>query len=96
VDASMLGLIKKGVVGQVFNVATGVATTVNRLANVLQEIMGKTRLKPVYMNPRIGEIRHSYANVSKARRVLGNNPKVSLKDGLTKLVEWYTLKGNET
>jgi len=93
VDASMLGLIKKGAVGQVFNVATGVATTVNQLANVLQEIMGKTRLKPVYMNPRMGEIRHSYANVSKARRFLGFNSKISLKDGLAKLVECYRLKG---
>lgn len=96
VDASMLGLIKKGAVGQVFNVATGVATTVNQLANVLQEIMGKTRLKPVYMNPRMGEIRHSYANVSKARRFLGFNSKISLKDGLAKLVEWCTLKKSKT
>ena len=94
VDANMLGLIKKDVVGQVFNVATGVATTVNQLANVLQEIMGKTSLKPIYMNKRLGEIRHSCANVSKARRLLGFDSKISLIDGLAKLIERRTLKRN--
>jgi len=92
VDASMLALARKSTVGEVFNVATGVAATVNRLASALQEIMGKTSLKPVYVNPRMGDIRHSYADISRARRVLGYNPKVSLKEGLAKLVKWYTLK----
>lgn len=87
VDASMLALARKSAVGEVFNVATGVAATVNRLASALQEIMDKTTLKPVYVNPRMGDIRHSYADISRARRVLGYNPKVSLKEGLAKLVK---------
>lgn len=91
VDASMLALTRKSAVGEVFNIATGVATTVNRVASMLQEIIGKKSLKPVYTNPRMGDIRHSYAGISKARKVLGYNPKVFLKDGLTKLVKWYTL-----
>ncbi len=94
VDANMLGLVKKDGVSQVFNVATGVATTVNQLANVLQEIIGKTRLEPVHKSPRIGEIRHSCANVSKARRFLGFDSKIPLIDGLAKLIEWRTLKRN--
>jgi len=93
VNANTLSL-KKGAVGQVFNVATGVATTVNQLASMLQEIVGKTSLTPIYMKSRIGEIRYSYANVSKARRFLGFNSKVSVEDGLAKLVEWYVLKRN--
>jgi len=90
VDANMLGLTKEDAIGEVFNVATGVATTVNQLTNALQEIMGKTSLKPIYMNKRLGEIRHSCANVSKARRFLGFYSKVSLKVGLAKLIKWYT------
>jgi len=96
VDANMLGLTRKNAVGEVFNIATGIATTVNQVASMLQEIVGKTRLEPVYTNPRMGDIRHSYADVSKAREVLRHNPKVSLKEGLAKLVEWYTSKGSKT
>jgi len=94
VDANMLGLTRKNAVGEVFNIATGIATTVNQVASMLQEIVGKTRLKPVYTNPRMGDIQHSYADVSKAREVLRHNPKVSLKEGLAELVEWYTVKMN--
>jgi len=94
VDANMLGLIKEDAIGEVFNVATGVATTINQLTNVLQAIMGKTSLKPIYMNKRLGEIRHSCANVSKARRFLGFDSKIPLIDGLAKLIEWRTLKRN--
>ena len=94
VNANMLGLTKNGAVGEVFNVATGVVTTVNQLANMLQKIIGKTSLKPIYMNKRLGEIRHSCTNVSKARRLLGFDSKISLTDGLAKLIEWRTLKRN--
>ena len=96
IAANMLALTRKSAVGEVFNIATGVATTVNRVASMLQEIIGKTSLKPVYTNPRMGDIRHSYADISKARRVLGHNPRVSLRDGLAKLVKWHALKELKT
>jgi len=96
VDANMLALARKRVVGKVFNIATGTSTTINQVASMLQEITGKTSLKPIYMNPRRGDIRHSYADISKARKVLGHNLKVSLNDGLANLVEWYTLKEART
>jgi len=92
VDANMLALAGKRVVGEVFNIATGTATTINQVASMLQEITGKTSLKPIYTNSRRGDIRHSYADISKARKVLGYNLKVSLNDGLANLIEWYTLK----
>lgn len=89
VQANMLALNERDAVGEVFNIATGVATSVNELAALLQEIMGKTHLKPVYTGPRAGDIRHSYADITKAREVLGYRPKFSLREGLAKLVEWY-------
>ena len=94
VDASMLALVEKQAVGEVFNIATGLATTVNQLAKALQKIMSKTNLKPIYKKPRTGDIRHSYADVSKARRLLGYEPKFSLNDGLSKLVKWYIDKAS--
>jgi len=90
VNANMLALTNKSAVGEVFNVATGVSTTINQLAKMLQEITGKLDLKPVYTNPRPGDIRHSFADISKAKKVLGYHPKVSLGEGLAHLVKWYT------
>ena len=89
VQANTLALNKTDAVGEVFNVATGVATTVNELAGMLQGITDKTCLRPVHTSPRPGDIRHSYADITKAKKVLGYDPKFSLRDGLAQLVEWY-------
>lgn len=92
VSANMLGLLEKKAVGEVFNISTGEATTINKLVQILQEIMGKTSLKLIYKEPRPGDIRHSYASIEKARRILGYEPMFSLEKGLEKLVEWYKVK----
>lgn len=89
VEATMLSLNRKSVVGEEINIATGEPTTINRLAEMLLNITGKTDLKPKHTDPRPGDIRHSYADISKAKKLLGYVPKTPLKEGLTKLVEWY-------
>jgi len=88
VEANLLAMMNKNATGEVFNTAAGVPTTINQLAKLLLEIMGRINLKPVYQSPRLGDIKHSYADISKARRILGYEPKVSLKEGLEKLVNW--------
>ena len=92
VSANMLGLREKKAVGEVFNISTGEATTINKLVRILREIMDKTSLKPIYKDPRPGDIRHSYASIEKARRILGYEPMFSLEKGLKKLAEWYKVK----
>jgi len=96
VEANMLALKSPGAVGEVFNVATGVATTINQLARMLQEITGRQELKPIHTKPRPGDIKHSYADIGKARKILGYQPQVPLRDGLAELVEWFRrrLSGN--
>jgi len=91
VDANMLALKRKNAVGESFNIATGKAVTINQLAKELLKICGKD-LKPVYIDPRPCDIRYSYADISKARRVLGYEPKITLKKGLTEFVEWVANK----
>jgi nucleoside-diphosphate-sugar epimerase len=54
--------------------------------------MNKKNLKPVYTDPRPTDIRHGYADITKAQRILGFHPKIFLKDGLKKLVNWYVGK----
>lgn len=90
VEANVLAMKNKSATSEVFNIATGEPTTINHLATLLVQIMDKTNLKPVYQNPRPGDIRQSYADISKVRKTLGYEPKVALREGLEKLVEWYT------
>lgn len=72
--------------GQVFNVARGATTSLNQLYAALSEIVGGA--PPVQYGPaRQGDIRHSLARIDAARSILGFDPKVSVQDGLAKLVE---------
>jgi len=85
----MLALKNKGTVNEVFNIGTGVATSINKLAKMIQEIMNKEWLKPIYAGPRDADIWQNCANISKARRILKYKPMISLEDGLTMLVQSY-------
>jgi UDP-glucose 4-epimerase len=90
VKANMLALSKQKAAGEVFNISTGETTTINKLAETIQKIMDKTDLKPVHAEPRPGDIKHSYGDISKAKRNLEYTPKVQLEEGLSELVEWYS------
>ena len=86
VDAILLALKHDGAGGKVFNLGTGKATTVNELAGLLLRIFGK-ELKPMREEPRIGDVRQSCADISKAEKELGYRPCFSLEKALRYLVE---------
>jgi UDP-glucose 4-epimerase len=92
VSANMLALTKRSAIGETFNISTGKATTLNKLVQVLQKIINKKNLKPVYNEPRWGDIRHSCACIEKARTLLGYEPMFSLEKGLKELVKGYKAK----
>lgn len=87
VQANLLALKSEKAAGEVFNIGTGAATSINQLANMLLEIAGKKTLPIMHCKAREGDIRHSVADVSKAREKIGYNPKVPLSDGLRKLLK---------
>lgn len=68
------------------NIARGESITINELAKVVISIMGKN-MKPIHQELRPGDIRHSLADISRAR-TLGYDPKYSLKDGLGETIGW--------
>jgi nucleoside-diphosphate-sugar epimerase len=86
VSANVLALTEKSAIGEIFNIATGKATSINKLLQMLQRI-GKRNLKPVYEEPREGDILHSYASIEKAKTLLGYEPTFSLEEGLKELVQ---------
>jgi UDP-glucose 4-epimerase len=65
----------------VFNVGRGERTSLNELANLITGIMGKD-LKPIYQDPRPGDVKHSLADISRAKELLSYQPHHSLQDGL--------------
>jgi nucleoside-diphosphate-sugar epimerase len=74
--------------GQVINVATGCRISLNTLFETMSRLLGAD-VKPVYAEPRQGDVRDSQADISKARRILGYTPTVSFDEGLRLTVDWY-------
>jgi UDP-glucose 4-epimerase len=89
VEANMLTLQRTSVPSDPINIGTGTATSIKDLANLLIDITGRKHLKPAFDQPRTGDIKHSCADIGKARRVLGYEPKVPLREGLVKLLDIY-------
>ena len=67
-----------------FNIATEYKTSINELAEIMIKISGLD-LKPIYDKPRKGDIKKSYADISRAKKLLGWNPDVNLEEGLKKI-----------
>lgn len=74
--------------GQAFNIAYGGRETLNNLYNKLCKLLNKD-IRPIYKEERAGDIRHSNADISKAKRLLGYNPDYSMDRGLELTIEWY-------
>lgn len=72
----------------VFNIAYGKRISINDLAKSIMNITGK-KIKPIYKEPRSGDIRHSLADISKAKRKLGYVPKIEIKEGLEETIAWF-------
>lgn len=87
VKANLLAIKAKSF-GDVFNIASGKETKLNRLLKLLQDIIG-VKARPKYLASRSGDILHSRANIFKAKKILNYSPKVGLKEGLIKTVEWF-------
>ena len=88
VEANLLSCKAPGVAGQVFNVACGDRITVNSMLQQINKITGKD-IAPIYAEPRAGDIKHSQAEISRAKELLGYQPKVTFEEGLSRTIEWY-------
>jgi len=74
--------------GKAYNIACGVRTSLNELVEQINMILG-TAIKPVYDKEKPGDIKHSLADISLAKKYLGYEPKVNFREGLEKTIEWY-------
>jgi UDP-glucose 4-epimerase len=84
VSANLRAMKREGT----FNVGTGVETSVNQLVEVLSAISGK-KLNPVHIAERKGEVRRTVLSIEKAKRDLGWEPNLSLKDGMRRTFDYF-------
>jgi nucleoside-diphosphate-sugar epimerase len=74
--------------GLVYNVACGEAVTVKELCLRIRDLVG-TSIEPEHGPPRVGDVRHSLADIALAQDRLGYTPRVSVDEGLVRTVRWY-------
>lgn len=88
VNATILGLTATGVSGHAFNVGTGTATDVLTVANTLKKYYGIDVPVTVSGNYRLGDIRHNFADITKARALLGFEPRWNFERGIEQFCRW--------
>ena len=89
VSANLLSLEKDTKPGEVFNVAAGRQVSLNDLATSIEKLMGRPQLGTERAPPRRGDVRHSYADIDKARAALGYSPRFSLEEGLREVIGYF-------
>lgn len=92
---AILLALRSGVGGEVFQIATGVETSIQELAELFREV-SRMDTEMRFAPARPGDIRENYSEVSKARRILGYEPSVDLETGLRDTWEWFRSRPSES
>jgi nucleoside-diphosphate-sugar epimerase len=89
VGANLKAAEASGASGKVINVANGQRITLNELLAELKDLTGKHDVEAEYLEPRVGDVRHSLADISMARELLAYESKVDLREGLQRTIDWW-------
>ncbi len=89
VSANLRAATAKEASGKVINVANGERITLNQLLTELKELTGRQDVTAEYREPRVGDVRHSLADISLAKQFLGYESIVDLREGLQRTIDWW-------
>ena len=89
VEANLKASESTTAIGQVINIANGERISLNHLLNELKNLTGKTEVVADYQETRAGDVKHSLADISRARDLLGFQPRVDLRSGLQLTIDWW-------
>jgi UDP-N-acetylglucosamine 4-epimerase len=102
VQANLLAatVSERSAINQIYNVAVSDQTSLNQLYSYLCQQLalhfpGYKEMAPIYREARVGDIRHSLADISKARRLLGYEPSHNVREGLGHAMPWYLELNND-
>ncbi len=87
VEANILAA-KSDISGEVFNIACGERVSLKELVRILNKILNKN-ITPIFKEGRIGEVKHSLADIGKARNKIGYEPEYKFAEGIRRTVEWF-------
>ena len=82
VQSNLLAATQPAAVGEILNIGTGIGSSLEELVSILDHVSGRKH-PVIHTDPRAGEVKHSRANIEKARKMLGYNPKTTFKEGLS-------------
>ena len=88
VQANLLAARAKETHGEVVNIACGEAVTVNAIIGMINQLLGKN-VKPIYAPARAGDVKHSLADITAAKKLIGFEPVMLFREGLEKSIDWY-------
>jgi UDP-glucose 4-epimerase len=88
VEANLKACTAEGAAGEVFNVACGERTSLLEVVDIIGDVVGK-KIAPKHEPARVGDIKHSLADIDKAKRVLGYTASVRFREGINRTVDWY-------
>ena len=75
--------------GEAFNIAYGGREYLNDIYKTLANLLDKKDIKPIYGPDRVGDIKHSNADITKAKEILGYDPNWSFESGIKEAIDWY-------
>lgn len=93
VEANLRAAQSTGAVGEIINIANGQRTTLNQLLEAMKAVTGKANVSARHAAPRAGDVRDSLADLTRARALLGYEPRVSLEEGLRRTFDWWQKNG---
>lgn len=89
VDANLRAAETTKGIGAVINIANGERISLNELLKEVQELTNTTKASVEYKPPRAGDVLHSLADITRAREMLGFQPRIGLREGLQLTIEWW-------
>jgi len=94
VEANIKAATVKGISGNVFNIACNESHSVMEIARGIEQALGR-KIKIVHTQKRAGDVKRTFADISKAKKLMGYSPKVDFEEGLKRTFEWFAENGNE-
>ena len=88
IEANLLACTAAGAAGEVFNIACGESTSLLETIEIIARIVGK-KIPPVHEPARVGDIKYSLADISKAKKILGYTGAIKFPEGLERTIAWY-------